>query len=86
METNDTGTLYRSVRSVEPVCFATSHKALFHMNARGSLTATVLAEDCAALEFFTSGEWKRHIASFSDKNEFATYFGIFVEKGLQHVY
>ena len=32
--TNDTGILQRSVRGLEPVCFATSHKAFFHMKPR----------------------------------------------------
>ena len=44
MGNNDTGILQRSVRSVEPVCFATSHEALFHMKPRGCLTATGLTE------------------------------------------
>ena len=44
MVDNDTGILQRSVRSVDPVCFATSHKAPSHMKPRGSLTATVLTE------------------------------------------
>ena len=41
--TNDTGILQRSVRGVEPLCFATSHKALFHMKQRASPTAAKLA-------------------------------------------
>ena len=51
------GILQRSVRSVVPVCFATSHKALFHMKPRASPTAAVLTESTAlpegsaALEF-----------------------------------
>ena len=44
MGNNDTGILQRSVRSVESMCFATRHRALFHMKPRGSLAATVLTE------------------------------------------
>ena len=54
MGNNDTGILQRSVRSVEPVCFAASRKALFHMKLHGSLTATVpteRTEGSADLEF-----------------------------------
>ena len=35
--TNDSGILQRSLRSVEPVCFASSHMAFFHMKPRGLL-------------------------------------------------
>ena len=42
--TNDSGILQRSLRSVEPVCFPASHRALSHMKLRGSLAATVLTE------------------------------------------
>ena len=42
--TNDSGILQRSLRSVEPVCFPASHRALLHMKPRGSLAATVLTK------------------------------------------
>ena len=48
--TNDSGILQRSLRSVEPVCFAASHRALSHMKPRGSLAATVLTESKTPLE------------------------------------
>ena len=34
--TNDSGILPRSLRSVEPVCFPASHRALLHVGPRGS--------------------------------------------------
>ena len=48
--TNDSGILQRSLRSVEPVCFPASHRALLHMKPRGSLAATVLTEGKTLLE------------------------------------
>ena len=50
MGDNDTGVRQRSAKGVEPVRFATSHKALSHMIPRGSLTATVLTEGETLLE------------------------------------
>ena len=47
---NDSGILQRSLRSVEPVCFPASHRALSHMKPRGSLVATVLTEGKTPLE------------------------------------
>ena len=41
-DTYDSGILHRSLRSVEPVCFPASHKALSQIEPRGSLAATVL--------------------------------------------
>ena len=74
-----------------------------HMEPRVSLKATVLTkgktlpEGRADLDFFVSGEWKRHFAFraegnfsvmkmftkklFFKKNEFETYFEIFVKNG-----
>ena len=42
--TNDSGIHQRSLRSVEPVCFPASHRALSHMKPRQSLAATFLAK------------------------------------------
>ena len=48
--TNDSGILQRSLRSVEPVCFPASYRALSHMKPRRSLTATALAEGTTQLK------------------------------------
>ena len=40
--TNDSGILQRSLRSVEPVFFPASHRALSHMKPRGSLARLFL--------------------------------------------
>ena len=48
--TNDSDILQRSLRSVEAVCFPASHRALSHMETRGSLAATVLTEGTRLLE------------------------------------
>ena len=67
--TNDPDILQRSVRSVERVCLATSHMALFHVIPRVSLEATVLAkgrtlpEGSADLEFLHLANGKGMLTS-----------------------
>ena len=78
--TNDSGILQRSLRSVEPVCFLASHRALSHMKPRGSLAANFLTKFITLPEGSADLEILLHFAFWAGRFLFSNnknVFGIF---------